>query len=362
MRRNGARKRPGTPEAATAGTHPPAQKREGTMRRQSPWTTILRRTLCAAGALLLAALPAPTQAQGYPQNRPITLVVPFVAGGGTDAIARDLARALQDKLGQSVVVDNKGGAGGVIAAQFVAKSPPDGHTLFFATSTLVTGAAFDRKLPYDVEKDLTPIALLGRGPLLVVVNKDTGIASIPQLIARAKAKPGELNYVSSGTGGILHLAGELFTQRTGVKMTHVSYRGSGPAIIDLLAGQGQVAFTTVPTILGQVRADAVRLIAATSRERSPLFPDTPTVQESGVADYDVGTWWSVMGPAGLPPEIVRALNTAVNDAAASPTLSKRFADEGATPFRGTPEAFGKMLTQELQNWRKVVQDGGLKLN
>ena len=237
-----------------------------------------RQAIAMAGALALGlAMPSVSDAQTFPQNRPITIVVPFAPGGGTDIIARELASLLQQKLGQATVVDNRAGAGGVIAAQHVAKSKPDGHTLLFITSTFITSATSERTLPYDVLKDFTPIAFLGSGPLLVVVNRDLGITTIQQLIERTKTSPTPLNFVSSGPGSITHLAGELFLQRTGTKMTHIPYKGSGPATVDLISGQAQVFFATVPTILGHVKSNKVQLLAVTSKERSRLFPDTPTV-------------------------------------------------------------------------------------
>lgn len=314
-------------------------------------------------ALLFAAalLPVPSQAQPFPQQRPITLVVPFAPGGGSDSISRELARHMQDKLGTAVVVDNRGGAGGAIAAAQVAAARPDGHTILFVTSTFVTVAATDRKLSYDILKDFTPIAMLGRGPLLLVVNKDTGITSVAQLVDAAKKKPESLNYVSAGQGSINHLAGELFVQRTGAKMTHVPYKGSGPATMDLIGGNAQVFFATVPTILGQVKGDKVRLIASTSASRTRLFPATPTVDESGVKGFSVETWWGIVGPAGLPADVVRMLNKAINDAAAGDELKKRFENEGADTFSGTPADLGNVLRDELEGWRKVVRDGGLKI-
>ena len=261
-------------------------------------------------ALLVALLvPVAAWPQAYPQKA-VTLVVPFAPGGGTDSLARELAKLLQEKLGQPFVVDNRGGAGGAIAAAQVAQAKPDGYTLLFVTSTFVTVAATDRKLAYDIARDFTPVALLGRGPLLLVVNKETNIATVAQLVDTAKKKPDSLNYVSAGPGSINHLAGELFSQRAGVKMTHIPYKGSGPATMDLIGGQAQVFFATVPTILGQVKGDKVRLVAATSSGRSKLFPNAPTVQEAGIRDFAVETWWGIVGPAGLPPDIVRALHAA----------------------------------------------------
>ena len=310
---------------------------------------------------LTALVPAMAHPQSFPQQRPVTLVVPFAPGGGTDSISRELAKHLQDKLGTAVVVDNRGGAGGAIAAAQVAAARPDGHTLLFVTSTFVTVAATERKLSYDVLADFTPLAMLGRGPLLLVVNKETGITSVAQLIDAAKKNPESLNYVSAGQGSINHLAGELFVQRTGAKMTHIPYKGSGPATLDLIGGNAQVFFATVPTILGQVKGDKVRLLASTSAARMRLFPGTPTVAESGVKGYNVETWWGVVGPAGMPAEIVRTLNKAINEAASGEEIRKRFESEGADPVTGTPGDFGSVLKDELDGWRKVVREGGLKL-
>jgi tripartite-type tricarboxylate transporter receptor subunit TctC len=317
--------------------------------------------LVALSGALLGALPLAVQAQPYPQ-KPITLVVPFAPGGGTDSLGRELARLMQERLGQSVVVDNRGGAGGAIAAGQVAQARPDGYTLLMVTSTFVTVAATDRKLPYDILKDFAPIAMLGRGPLLLVVNKGTAINNVAQLIATAKSKPDALNYVSAGNGSINHLAGELFVQRTGARMTHIPYKGSGPATLDLIGGQAQVFFATVPTILGQVRSDKVRLIASTAAKRSRLFPDLPTVQEGGVKDFNVETWWGIVGPPGMPADIVQALNRAINEAAASAEMRKRFESEGADAFSGTPLDLQQVLREELDGWRRVVREGGLKLD
>jgi tripartite-type tricarboxylate transporter receptor subunit TctC len=322
----------------------------------------MKSLLAFAAVTLAAAVPNAAHAQAFPQKRPLTLVVPFAAGGGTDALARELAKPLAEKLGISVVVENRGGGGGSIAAQQITQAKPDGHTLLFVTSTFVTTAATDRKLPYDVTKDFAPIAMLGHGPLLLVVNPQTGITSVAGLVEAAKKNPDSLNYVSAGPGSINHLSGELFVQRTGARMTHVPYKGSGPATMDLIGGQAQVFFATVPTILGQVKGGKVRLIATTGKARTRLFPDTPTVMESGVKAFDVGTWWGIVGPRDLPAEIVAALNKVINESTASEALVKRFSDEGAERFSGTPAEFGAALRQELEGWRKVVLDAGLKID
>jgi len=317
---------------------------------------IAYQTLIAATMILPGAAKAQTVDFS---KKPITLVVPFAPGGGTDSIARDLAKLLSEKLSTPVVVENKGGAGGSIAANGVAKAAGDGHTLLFVTSTFATHAASDPKPSYDPLKDFTPVALLGSGPLVVVTSKASGITTMSQLLAQAKKSPGELDYCSSGPGGINHLAAEMYAQAADVKMTHVPYKGSGPATLDLIAGRTQVFFSTVPTIRGQIQGDKVNLLAVTSKERSPMFPDTPTVIESGVPGYDVSTWWGIVAPKSTPANVVAALNTAINSVA--PALKDRFEREGASPFSGTPAAFGAMLQNELQGWRRVVS-AGIKLD
>lgn len=317
--------------------------------------------LATAGTVALAPSSVIAQTSSFP-SRPVTLVVPFAPGGGTDSVARDLAVRLGEKLGQTVVVENKGGGGGSIGADFVARSRPDGHTLLLMTSTFVTHAATGAKLPYEPTRDFAPVALMGSGPLVVVTARDANLASVPELVATAKARPGTISFCSAGPGSINHLAGELFAQRAGIAMTHVPYKGSGPAIVDLLAARTQAFFATVPSILGQVKAGKVRLIAVTSRERSPLFPSTPTVIETGIPDYAVQTWWGVAAAAGTPTALVGALNRAVNDATAAPDLAKRFDDEGAQRLAGPPEALARIIAEELAAWRAVVRTAGLRFD
>jgi tripartite-type tricarboxylate transporter receptor subunit TctC len=318
---------------------------------------LLRRAVLAA----IAMSPAWTLAQSYP-TKPITLIVPFAPGGGTDSIARDIAKTMGDKLGQSVIVDNKGGGGGAIGAGFVAKAAPDGYTLLFATSTFVTNAAAEPNTPYDVEKDFAPVAMIGRGPLLVVSNKEFGVKTIAQLRSKAATLPNGLNFCSAGNGSINHLAGELFRQKTQLSMTHIPYKGSGPATLDLLAGRVEVFFATVPTILPYVQDKRVDVLAVTSEKRSPLFPNVPTMAEAGISGYDISTWWGVLAPPKTPKAIVDALNAAVNDAAAKEPVKGRLANEGADAISGTPADFGRILSTELATWRDVVKSANLKLN
>lgn len=316
---------------------------------------MLKRVLAAAAAVFIGAAPASAQLAG----KTVTILVPFAAGGGTDILARELARHLNDTLKTNVVIDNRGGAGGQIAARAVSRAAPDGATLLFVTSTFVTTAATRRQTPYDVEKDFTAIALLGRGPLLVVASTQSGFTSMKDVIAAAKANPDALNYVSSGTGGILHLATELLKHKTGIRMTHVPYSGSGPAVIDLVAGRAQVFVSTVPTILGQVQGKNVRLLAVTSAQRSHLFEGTPTLAEEGVKDLDLYTWWGLVAPPGVPATLVSQLNSAINEAASAPAMRKRFEEEGATTFKGDASDFAKALKEEFSSWRSVTEAGNL---
>ena len=286
------------------------------------------------------------------RRKPITLVVPFVPGGGTDSLARELAKHLSTELGVSVIVDNKGGAGGAIAAMGVAKAVPDGTTLLFTTSTFITHAASDPTPTYNPLRDFAAVAMLGRGPLLVVSSKASGIHSVSQLIKEARANPGGLTYCSAGPGSINHLAAELFTQMAGISMTHVPYKGSGPATIDLLAGRIQIFFSTVPTIRSHVREEKVNVLAVTTLSRSAMYPAVPTVMESGLAGYDVSTWWGITAPAGVPQETLVALNAAMN--AVSPALKERLLNEGATPISDSPAFFAKTLETELKAWRQVM--------
>ena len=315
------------------------------------------RNILLAMALLCSGW---AQAADYPQ-RPITLIVPFAPGGGTDSIARDLAKTLSERLGQTVIIDNKGGGGGAIGATVTSKAEPDGYTLLFVTSTFVTHAATEPNLGYDIEKDFAPIAMIGKGPLMVVANKSLGIKTIPELIQYANQSPDGLNYCSAGQGSINHLAGELFKQKTGIKLTHIPYKGSGPATIDLLAGRVQIFFATIPTILQYVETDRVSLIAMTGDKRSPLFPKIPTVSEAGISGFNIGTWWGVVAPAGTPDAIVKKLNEQINYAAAKDPLKTRLSKEGAQPYSLSPIEVQKLLADELKTWKSVIKASAIKI-
>lgn len=317
-----------------------------------------------AFALLMACFSAlwssANAQQNYP-NKPITLIVPFAAGGGTDSIARSLAKTLSEKLGTQVIVDNKGGGGGSIGANAVAKARPDGYTLLLATSTFATHAASATDLPYVVNTDFAPIALLGSGPLMVVATKELGIKTITQLRALAQARPASLDFCSAGVGSINHLAGELFKQKANVNFTHVPYKGSAPATVDLVAGRTHVFFATVPTILPFVKDGRVALLAMTGSSRSSLYPNIPTMSEAGVQDFNISTWWGILAPAKTPKEIVDKLNRTINDAAKEDVIRERLLSEGAQSFSGTPAAFQLHLAKQISLWQGVVKAAGIKI-
>lgn len=315
--------------------------------------------LLAGLALGVLAAPLAAVAQDYPK-RAITLIVPYAAGGGTDNVARALAKGMSEKLGQPVVIDNRGGGGGVIGSKLVAKADPDGYTLLFVSSSFVTHAATEATPSYDVAKDYAPVAMIGRAPLILVSHKSTGAKNVPALIAASKKKVEGINFASSGPGTVLHLAGELFKQRTGANMTHIAYKGSGPATADLLAGRTQVFFTTIPAMAQHVKTGAVDLLAVTGDKRSALYPNVPTIAESGVPNYNITTWWGVLAPAKTPAPVVAKLNKAINELSATEAMKSRLVSEGATSFSGSPAEFGSMLGTELALWREVAKASNLK--
>ncbi len=311
---------------------------------------------------LVLALAIPSINAGKFPEKTITLIVPFAPGGGTDSIARDLAKILSEKLGQPVIVDNRGGGGGSIGASMGSKADADGYTLLFVTSTFITHAATDSSAGYDIEKDFSPVAMIGRGPLLVVSNKSIPAKSLSELIQLSNQTSDGLNYCSAGPGSINHLSGELFKQKTGAKLIHIPYKGSGPATIDLLAGRVQVFFATIPTILPYVETDRVNVLAITSEKRSPLFPSVPTAIESGIVGLNISTWWGIVAPPGTPSSIVKQLNEAVNYAANKDPLKARLTKEGALAYKVSPEEFQKMLNSELKMWKNVVKSSNLKID
>jgi tripartite-type tricarboxylate transporter receptor subunit TctC len=312
--------------------------------------------LACAFALPLAAS---AQAPAWPA-KPVTLVVGSAPGGSNDTFARAIGKKLSEALGQPVVVDNKPAGGGVLANAFVAKAPPDGYNLVVLSSTFTTGAAIRNNLQYDAIKSFKPVAMLGKGPLLVTVANESPYKTIGELVAAAKANPGKLNYGTSGAGSINHFATELFTDAAGIKMTHVPYKGMGPATTDLLGGQIQVLVASAPSILGQVKGGRVRALAVTSANRSPVTPDLPSLEQSGYKGSATELWWGVLAPAGTPQPVVDRLNTEINKIILSAEMKEFFLKEGAEPAAMKPAEFEAFIAGEIERWKQVAKAADIK--
>ena len=314
---------------------------------------------CALGIMLIVALPA--LAQSYP-SKPIRLVLPYPPGGGTDVIARPLAQKLTEQLGQQVIVDNRGGAGGNIGMEFVAKSPADGYTLLFAlTAQYAVNPSLYPKLPYDPVRDYAPISLLANAPYLLVVHPALPAKSVAELVALVKARPGQLSYSSSGNGSGAHLAGEMLRSLARVEIVHVPYKGAGPAMPDLIAGQVQLSFITYTAAGPHIKTGRLRALGVTTAKRSPTLPDLPAIGET-VAGYDSAVWYGFAAPAGTPLEIVSKLNAEVLRVLAAPDFRSRITLEAVSPIGSTPEEFGSFMKSEIVRWAKVVKDSGAKVD
>jgi tripartite-type tricarboxylate transporter receptor subunit TctC len=320
---------------------------------------LTRRIVLAAG--LSALLFAPASAPGEWPNRSIKLIVPFAPGASNDILARVLADKLGARLGQTVIVENKAGAGGTIGTDFVAKSAPDGGTLLFASISLTTNAAIRAKLPYDPLKDLQPIGEVGAGPLVVVVSNELKVKTLPEFIALARAKPKSFNYGSAGVGGINHLGAELLAAAADVQLVHIPYNGMSPAFNDLMAGNLQILVSTIASAAQHIHTGTMRGLAVTGAQRSPLAPELPTVAEAGVPGFRLEGWWGLLGPAGLPPPVVKRLNEELNAVLALPDVRDALAREAATPTPRTPEEFGQLVASELVRWKQVVKDAHIGL-
>ncbi len=315
----------------------------------------------AVGIVAGLALAGPAKAQDYP-SKPIRLVVPFAAGGATDVLARLVGERLTASLGQQVVVDNRPGAGGNIGSDLVARAEPDGYTILMgAVGTHAINPSLYPKMPYDPVKDFAPVTLVASVPNVLVVNPEVPANSVQELIDLAKAKPGELNFASSGNGTSIHLSGELFKAMTGTDIVHVPYKGSGPAVTDLLGGQVQMMFDNMPSSLPHVKAGKLRALGVTSAKRSPALPEVPTIAEAGVPGYDATSWFGILAPAGTPEPVVTRLQGAIVQALGEPEMRQRMADLGAEPVGDTPAEFGQFIAAEIAKWAKVVNDAGVKL-
>jgi tripartite-type tricarboxylate transporter receptor subunit TctC len=315
--------------------------------------------LLATLALSLFALAA--QAQGYP-DRPVRLIVPFAAGGSSDTISRIIAGKLGASLGQTIVVENKPGAGGNIGGDLVAKSAPDGYTLLFAAGSTAINPSLYASMPFDPLKDLEPVIHICNVTGILVTHPSVAVKTVPELVQLMRAKPGTINYASAGAGTVIHLAGELFKMKSGVQMTHVPYKGSGPALTDLIGGQVQIMFANMPGTLQHVKAGRLNVLAVTSAKRSPLLPEVPTIAETGIDGYAASTWFGVFAPAGTPKDIVAKLNAELNKALHAPELAEILRNEGAEAIGGTPEEFRTFFRGEVARWAPVVKTAGVKAN
>lgn len=310
----------------------------------------------------MAATDGHAQTATYP-DRPVKMLVGFAAGGGTDVAARILAQKLTEALGQTVVVENRPGASGMIAAEAVAKSVPDGYTLMMGSqTTLAVAPALYRKFSIDAAKDFVGVAMAGVSPLVLVVHPSVPVQSVRDLIALAKAKPGTINFGSGGLGTTPHMAGELFSIQAGVKMVHVAYRGEAPAINDLLGGQLHLIFANLSAVIGNVKAGSLRALAITSAQRAATAPEIPTIAEVALPGFDAATWFALVAPAGTAREIVLRLNTEVTRLVAQPETQKRFADLGMTFGSGSPDALDAYIKSEIGKWSQVIKEADVRVS
>ena len=311
----------------------------------------------ASGAVALPALPRMARAQPYP-NRPVRMIVTVPAGGSPDIIGRLISQWLSEKLGQPFVFDNRPGAASNIATELVAKEAPDGYSLLWCTSANANNATLYQNLNFNFIRDFAPVGGTFRVPNVLEVHPSVPVATVPEFIAYAKANPGKLNFASGGIGATQHMAAELFMFMTGVEMRHVPYRGSAPALIDVLSGQVQVMFDLVPSSIGYIRAGKLRPLAVTTATRSEVLPDLPTIGDF-VPGYEASTWNGVIAPKGTPGEAIDKLNAGINAGLADTTIKARFADLGAVPLAMSPAEFGKLMVDETEKWAKVIKSAGI---
>jgi tripartite-type tricarboxylate transporter receptor subunit TctC len=326
------------------------------MRR--PTTPILRARLIAAALIAAAASPAAI-AQGYPSG-PLRIVVPFTPGGGTDILARLLAQKLNESWGQPVVVENRPGAAGTVGTAFVAKAAGDGYTLLIVPAGYAGNPGLYKNLPYDQRRDLAPVSWLASGPLTLVVHPSLPAKSVKELIAFARARPGEINFGSSGAGTLPHLSAELFNSMSGIRMVHIPYKGAGAAVTDVLAGRVPIYFMNILQSVSLIKAGKLRALGVTTPERSPIAPDIPSIAESGLKGYDMTNWYGLLAPSATPREAIVKLNSEVVRILNLPELKGRLADDGMTVVASTPERFAEFLARETDKFTKVIEAAGIK--
>ena len=323
---------------------------------------VMTRALRALGAAALLAGASQASAADFP-TRPITMIVPFAPGGSTDLVARLVAAKMGETLKQQVLVENRGGAGGNLGAAAVAKADPDGYTILMGTvATHALNPALYKRMPYDAVKDFAPISLLAIVPNVLVVNPNFAAKSVPELVEMLKKEPGKYAYASSGNGTPLHLSGELFKKIGGVDMIHIPYKGAGPALVDVIAGQVPIMFDNLPSSTEHIKSGRLRALGVTTATRAPSFPDVPTIAEGGLTGYDTYTWNALFAPAGTPKEVIDALNAAANQAVADPTVKAKLADFSATVVGSTPEALGEHVQKELAKWAPIVKESGAQID
>ena len=320
---------------------------------------ISRRTLL--GATASALMPMQGHAQSSWPTKPIRLIVPFAPGGSNDNISRLIATKLGARLGQPVIVENKGGAGGTIGTEIVAKSAPDGYTLLFASTSITTNAASGKKVSYDLVKDLDPIGEIGSTPFAVVVSNDVKANTLSEFIALARAKPRSINYGTAGIGGINHLGTELLASAARIQLVHVPYKGTGPAFTDLMGGNLQMLLPSLTSVMPFIRAGSMRALAVTSSVRSPLAPELPTVSEAGLAGFKLEVWFGLLGPANLPAPIMKRLNDELVFMLAQPDVKETLAREGCVAQPGTPKEFGILIKSEIDRWSHLIKDNNIQV-
>ena len=312
-----------------------------------------------AVGFFLALITSMLWAQSWP-TKPVRMIIAFPPGGPTDLVSRVLAQKLSEQLGQQVIVDNKPGAGGNIAAELAARAAPDGYTIFYNTSAIVIGPALYGKVNYDTLKDFAPVLLTASVPMVLVINPQLPARSVKEFVDLAKTRSGALNYSSSGTGTITHLASAMMSTQTGIQTQHIPYKGSAPGLVDLASGQTQFMIDTINTVLPYVRDNRLRGLAVTSAKRSPLLPDLPTLAEAGISGFEAAAWQGIVVPTGTPNEIVQKLNAEVNKALMHPDIRSRLAAQGADILGGTPAEYAAYLRSEMPRWAKAVKDSGAK--
>ncbi len=334
-----------------------SSKNAENVRRSMPQRRDVLQLALGAGALV--ALPAGARAQAAYPSRPVHVLLGFAAGGSSDVIGRMVCQKLSEQFGKAFVFDNKPGAASNIATEIVAKEAPDGYSLLWCTSANASNATLYQNLNFDFLRDFAPVAGTFQVPNVLEVHPSVPVKTVPEFIAYAKANPGKLNFASGGIGASQHMAAELFKFMTGIDMKHVPYRGSAPALIDLLSGQVQVMFDLLPASIGYIRSDKLRALAVTTAQKSEALPELPSIGEF-VPGYEASTWNGVVAPKGTPPDVIEKLNGAINSALADPTIKARLADLGAAPLIYSPAEFGKFSADEVAKWAKVIKFAGIK--